>query len=271
MTSQAYSPAWPAAFRPARLAGAYEAATAFDRYLAAFETPPDAAWVAAGRSLFLALEDAGLLRGLDGLHLPAPTAQGFRINAVAPWIVATEVNSPSYTENEGYTGNGSTSYVDTGFNPAIHGRNFTQSHASMSVWVRTNATSATANDIGGRRSRILSRVDVSAVAIGNHLGALVAALGVVTSVGLTTWSRLDSGSVSMLKDGVSLSTQSIASAAPFGANFYICAYNDSTGGTAVPSGYSSRQVALAAWGAGRTEVEEAALYGALSDFMAAIA
>jgi hypothetical protein len=42
----------------------------------------------------------------------------------------TAVNSPTFTTNEGFTGNGTSSYVDTNFNPSTSGVNYTLNNAS---------------------------------------------------------------------------------------------------------------------------------------------
>jgi len=47
---------------------------------------------------------------------------------------ASEVNSPTFTIDKGFNGNGSTSYLDTNFSPSTHGSNFTQNDASWFAW-----------------------------------------------------------------------------------------------------------------------------------------
>jgi len=42
----------------------------------------------------------------------------------------TAVNSPTFTTNQGFTGNGTSSYVDTNFNPSTSGVNYTLNNAS---------------------------------------------------------------------------------------------------------------------------------------------
>jgi len=42
----------------------------------------------------------------------------------------TAVNSPTFTTNEGFTGNGTSSYVDSNFNPSTSGVNYTLNDAS---------------------------------------------------------------------------------------------------------------------------------------------
>jgi hypothetical protein len=53
--------------------------------------------------------------------------------ALIDWIRLTQytaVNSPTFTTNVGFEGNGTSSYVDTNYNPATSGVNYTQNNAS---------------------------------------------------------------------------------------------------------------------------------------------
>jgi hypothetical protein len=53
--------------------------------------------------------------------------------ALIDWIRLTQytaVNSPSFTTNEGFQGNGTSSYIDTNFNPLTNGVNYTLNNAS---------------------------------------------------------------------------------------------------------------------------------------------
>lgn len=46
----------------------------------------------------------------------------------------TKINSPTFTANSGFAGDGSSSYLDTNYNPATSGTNYTLNDASISVW-----------------------------------------------------------------------------------------------------------------------------------------
>lgn len=49
----------------------------------------------------------------------------------------TAVNSPTFTTNEGFMGNGTSSYIDTNFNPATQGVNYLQNNASRYIFMNT--------------------------------------------------------------------------------------------------------------------------------------
>lgn len=52
----------------------------------------------------------------------------------------TAVNSPTFTANQGYTGNGTTSYLDTNYNPSTGGVKFTINNASFGAYSTSIAT-----------------------------------------------------------------------------------------------------------------------------------
>lgn len=49
----------------------------------------------------------------------------------------TLVNSPTWASNGGFTGNGTSSYIDTNFNPLTHGVKYTLNNASFFSWNNT--------------------------------------------------------------------------------------------------------------------------------------
>jgi hypothetical protein len=49
----------------------------------------------------------------------------------------TAINSPTFTSNEGFTGNGTSSYIDSNYNPNTSGVNYTLNDASISIWNNT--------------------------------------------------------------------------------------------------------------------------------------
>ena len=49
----------------------------------------------------------------------------------------TAINSPTFTSNQGFTGNGTSSYIDSNFNPNTSGVNYTLNDASISIWNNT--------------------------------------------------------------------------------------------------------------------------------------
>ena len=80
------------------------------------------------------------------------------INALA---TSTNVNSSTFAAYGGYTGNGTTSYINSGFVPSTAAGHFTTSSSSFGVYVRTSRAGANMADIGddsgGNRNHIYPR------------------------------------------------------------------------------------------------------------------
>jgi hypothetical protein len=81
--------------------------------------------------LVVDLKDGGIWSKLDTFAVFA--TDGDSDFALIDWIRLTDytaVNSPTFTTDEGFTGNGTSSYVDTNFNPSTSGVNYTLDDAS---------------------------------------------------------------------------------------------------------------------------------------------
>ena len=61
----------------------------------------------------------------------------------------TAVNTPTFTANQGYTGNGTTSYLDTNYNPSTGGVKFTLNNASFGAYSTSIATTVSVLMGGG--------------------------------------------------------------------------------------------------------------------------
>jgi hypothetical protein len=86
--------------------------------------------------LLVDLKAAGVWSKLDTLSVFA--TDGNSDFALIDWkrlSQYTAINSPTFTTNQGFKGNGNSSYIDTNFNPSTSGVNYTLNNASRSAWV----------------------------------------------------------------------------------------------------------------------------------------
>ncbi len=60
--------------------------------------------------------------------------------SVVEWTNATAYNAPTHTANEGFTGNGSITYVNCNWNPSANGVNYTLNDAGFGCYIRNNVT-----------------------------------------------------------------------------------------------------------------------------------
>ena len=98
--------------------------------------------------LIVALKADGVWTKLDRLWLFAAENQPSALTDLVALDLATAVNSPSFTADQGYTGNGSTSYVNTTYNPTTDAVSYALNSASVSFWGRTNRASNSTEQIG---------------------------------------------------------------------------------------------------------------------------
>lgn len=243
--------------------------SAASAYFAAMSVQPDATRKGHLNTLIAGLKADGIWTKLDWLAIcAAHDEQAGRVNAVNPAQVATAPVAPTFTTDRGFTGNGTTQYLDSGWNPVTAGSpKFVQNDAHMGVWCGTDATAFNYCDVGYYgRSMVVARSGTNLSTYPNAAGGATAALSPATSVGHSLWTRRGAASVEMYKAGASIGTSTIASAAPLSANFFICA--GSSGGA--PAGFSPRRIQAVHWGSQLSGSEAAALYGRLAAYMTAV-
>lgn len=202
------------------------------------------AWIAAVGStntnqnevnIFTTLVTSGKANGwwpkLDRLWIYAPgTAMAASISLVGP-AAHTLVNSPTFTANKGYTGDGSSSLINTGYNIST-GTNYVQNSACYGVWVQANDSRTTGNPvyIGSNTANFsnFSRNSATQTNYSTNNGAAAdnATMNPTNGIGLQHAER-SSGLISTLyHNGVSVNSNvGQASAAPNNLVQYVLALN----------------------------------------------
>jgi hypothetical protein len=117
-------------------------------------------------NVVLSLKDKGLWNKKDAFGLFATDGNvDFALICWKRLIKMTAFNSPSFTTNAGFTGNGTSSYIDTKFKSATDGVNFLLDDAGYSVNVGTTTPSGdiilgnSVGNQGGVRLRQKSNAD----------------------------------------------------------------------------------------------------------------
>jgi hypothetical protein len=215
----------------------------------------------------VALKAANLWTKFDRLWLFANADSIAALMCLKSLEVATPINAPTFTAGQGYAGNGSTSYLNTGFIPATHGVNYLQDAAAIGLYCRDNpggignwrdmGCDATA---GGPSLQLLARFNDNTAdgAINNAPGGFVAAAA-ASSIGLWLLTRTGAGAVRLDKDGASFATGTAASNGRPNNEMLLCAYNASgSAGTPNPGAFTPRQYSLAFIGGAFSGAESAA-------------
>lgn len=115
-------------------------------------TLPSASQQIKQNALYKALSDAGILAKLDLLYIWA--TDGDSDYSLINWInptgtKATAVNSPTFTANQGWEGDGTSAYIETGVTISTGLTNQTLNDASIGVWKFTYTVSGTGERLIG--------------------------------------------------------------------------------------------------------------------------
>lgn len=116
-----------------------------------FTTPATTARKNLINQTVVALINAGIWADLDVLYmLAAADSQAARINWKAPGTFTCSLvgGGPTFQADRGFTGNGSTQALDTGYTPSTQGVKYTQNDASAWAWDLTAAEEDGASDVG---------------------------------------------------------------------------------------------------------------------------
>lgn len=243
----------------ARRSGGNDPAT--DALLGRMSVAPGDARTGAIDALVRALKAAGVWAKLDALYLlAAHDAQAARLNWVSSGFTLAAVNSPGFTADRGYSGDGATSYLDSGFTDGISGA-LRQDNAHRGIWCGTNIDNSGAFDCGTTRGAINARSGSVARLFANASAITNPALPAGTSIGWTCFSRNNAADYLFARD-TTQSTITNASAGLSGTSARICSGSGSS--------FSARRIQAAHWGTALSSGEMNALRAALAAWMTAV-
>jgi len=215
------------------------------------------------------LKTAGVWAKLDALYvMAAHDAQAARLNWIADVFNLTAVSAPTFTADRGYAGDGSTSYLDTGFNPATASTpNYVQDSAHYGWWVQ-DGSAAAVNDFGNTNSRGNSAASSTSITarINGASGLNATVTDADRPLGWTCVARPDSANMEIICELEAADTTAIASQTPTSANFFIGCFNSAGS----PSSFSTRRYAAVHFGEYLDDTERDATRNALSTYLQAV-
>lgn len=221
------------------------------------------------QNLFIPLVSNGIFSKLDLLIVGAQEVEVHgQTSLVNPSLYsATLVNSPSWTQYEGWTGDGATSYISTNYNPTLDASQFVLNDSSIFAYMRTNDTNnRTAigawDGVSPNRTFTLIRGQSGGTTCFGYMTENGAGLSPATDlVGLSHVKRTASNAQSYWKNGSSVASNAAVSTAFPNKDLYLLARN-SNGSMDTPT------VAQGSiFGAGAGSINGATLSSVLNDFM----
>ena len=230
-------------------------------------TLPSAFQISLQNTLLINLKNSGIWDKLDVFYLMATDGNSdfASINWKSPNIFElSKINSPTFITNQGFQGNGVSSYLDTNYNPSSDNINLSINSSSIGFWQFSPSLAANSVEIGaedGNRLQCLSRwgdsksyFPINSTSFPNVTAS--------TNIGLFQNNRTSSTTVNQFVNGVKNGTdQSDSSSAIPNRSVSILARN-----AASPFGYSSRTLSMAFVGE-NLENEASDFYNHLNSYM----
>jgi len=238
--------------------------------LAAMTTQPDATRQGHINTLITSL--SSIWTKLDVLYvLAAHDNQAARLNWKNPGtLTAALVSTPTFTTDRGYAGNGTSTALNTGYNPStFSGTQFLQNTNHMSVWSGTDVSASAQTDCGHTNARIISKsANNTAAAVDNAAATATFSIsGQNSSIGWTCIARQVSTQYEAVRNLATPINVTQTSAAVVSLPFYLCA-NAATG--PVGANWSTRRIQAFSAGAYLSDAERDTVYSALATYMTAV-
>lgn len=189
----------------------------------------------------------GIWSKLDTFYMLAiNSTANANLNWVSTSFSLSCSNSPTFTANQGYTGNAFNTFCDTGYNASTAGGNYTLNSSSFGFCSLTSRTTnqpyAQMGAVAGGNVSLIEPYAFSALIYYeiNDAGFVTPAAG-ANANGLYSVVRTASNATVVYRNGSSLTTGSQTSSAIPNANFYILAYNNAGTG----ADYTADQISMA--------------------------
>jgi hypothetical protein len=166
--------------------------------------------------LVLDLKDGGIWSKLDSFRVYA--TDGDSDFALIDWIRLTDctaVNSPTFTTNVGYRGNGTSSYINSNFTPSTDAVNYSLNSASIFAYISSVRTSGQIQAYQGQ----IAGVSYLLIAAGTsnigetYVNSTTAVTNGITGIGFQLVNRLNATTLNVYYQGILRNTNSAATAA----------------------------------------------------------
>jgi len=218
-------------------------------------------------TIFVAgLKTDGIWVKLDRLWIYAAENTQSALIDIKNRVAASPVNSPSFMVDRGYTGNNSSSYINTNFDPSINGVNYTRNSASGGIWLVDNVGAGSSDTQIGALAAGAYAVNIAANPGGNVIARINQTASITVSnpgIGLLVVNRSGSSAAELYYNGSSIGTNTGASAALIAQPVYVGARNNA--GTA--DTFAPDQIGACFFAASLDATDQSNLFTRFSTFM----
>jgi hypothetical protein len=233
--------------------------------IAAFTTTPTSTRKFLIDNLISQLKSNGIWSNLDVFYmLAAADAQAGTINWINPAsYTLLPVNAPGFLADRGYAGNGTSSRLRTQFTPSTNSVAGSQNNHMLAEFSLSNVDALNSADLGSVTAprSFMNPVSggVSAFSVNDGTGSSTTS---TNSTGLFMAQRTTSGAKRLFRNGVQLGTDAaVTSTGLASQEAWICGAN--------ATNFSTRRIAMAAWGASLSG-KEAVFYDIVNEYLNAL-
>jgi hypothetical protein len=235
----------------------------------AFTTPPTTARKAVINTCVVALKAAGVWTLLDCLYLMAAADnQAARINWKMPAsFTLSAINSPTFTADRGFTGDGASTYLDTNYTPSTNAVALSLNSAHYGGWALNSLAAGSANRLVGN---VASTGTGRSLVLPRNTGDIISSLANDTS-GTTLSNATTSGFFVVNRSGAS-ARQAYRNGSSLGS--------DATAAVALPNqkvaflrdttSFATLQVAVGTIGASLTAQQASDFHAAILAYLQAV-
>lgn len=226
-------------------------------------TLPSAGQRIKQNQLVVSLKSAGVWSKLDTFaNFATDGSSNFALIDWKRLSQSTAVNSPTFTANQGFLTNGTSSYINTNFSPRNNGVNFQKDSASFGYYLFTNINNSNSNVVGGGRDNLNNiTYELSDTKVFLNSSTVITDLPVNNSTGFRHLNRNNSLNITRYVNGVGETANNVSDNTLI-SNFYLGASSLNN----VASGFESNKFGVFFMG-GDLSAEAANFNNAIKTYM----
>jgi hypothetical protein len=230
--------------------------------------------VSAGRkslvdALIVGLKNDGVWTKLDRLWILAAEDEPSALTDMVALDLATTVNSPSFTADDGYLGNGSSNYISSTYNPTTDATNYALNAATFGAWMFTPDYAFPAVALGAvdGSNFIIQILGAGGSSFQLTVNASGGTVNISGAAGLFHGVRTSSTEINFYRNGSGKQTNSSSSSGtiPNLTQFILCRNNNGPAGE-----FSVNRLSAAFYGGSMDDTDVSNFYDRMRNYMTAV-
>jgi hypothetical protein len=187
---------------------------------------------AATTTLICGLVTDGTFAKLDVLYIFATDTQAHAVlNLISTSFTGTANGTVSFSANHGFTGDGSSFFIDSGYTPSTSGLNYTQNSGAIGAYLLNNRTTPSgaasfgAIEGGFANSALITplgdNISNAAGSAQTNSGTVSRAIFTTTAQGMSSFNVTSASAQTFYRNGASIATASVATTGVPNVSIYL--------------------------------------------------